>query len=95
MDPATTVTPAAKSRGARKVRTGRVVSNRMDKTIVVVVERRFKHPFYHKYVRKTTKLCAHDKENACNVSDQVRIIECRPLSKTKRWRLQQILERAR
>jgi small subunit ribosomal protein S17 len=82
-------------RAVRKERVGRVVSAAMDKTIVVAVERRFRHPLYKKYVRKTTKLHAHDKDNTCNVGDKVRIIECRPLSKMKRWRLQAVVERAK
>lgn len=73
---------------------GRVVSNRMDRTITVLVERREPHPLYRKYVRHSTKLHAHDDENACNEGDMVRIQECRPLSKTKSWRLVEIVERA-
>jgi small subunit ribosomal protein S17 len=83
------------SRADRKERVGKVVSAGMDKTIVVAVERRFRHPLYKKYVRKTTKLHAHDKDNTCNVGDTVRIVECRPLSKMKRWRLQAVVERAK
>ena len=86
---------SAPRRGQRKVRTGRVVSAKMDRTIIVAVERRFKHPLYKKYVRKTTKICAHDRDNTCGVGDTVRVIECRPISKTKRWRLQAVLERAK
>ncbi len=83
------------ARGQRKVRVGRVVSDKMDHTITVAVERRFKHPLYRKYMRRTTKLHAHDKDNTCRIGDTVRIIECRPLSKTKCWRLQEVLERAK
>ena len=80
------------SRGRSVV--GRVVSSRMDRTITVLVERREPHPLYRKYVRRSTKLHAHDEQNACNEGDTVRIQECRPLSKTKSWRLVEILERA-
>lgn len=73
---------------------GRVVSSRMDRTITVLVERREPHPLYRKYVRRSTRLHAHDEDNACNEGDTVRIQECRPLSKTKSWRLVEILERA-
>ena len=82
-------------RANRKTKIGLVVSAKMDKTIVVAVERRFKHPLYKKYIRKTTKLHAHDKDNTCKEGDRVRVIECRPLSKSKRWRLQTVLERAK
>jgi small subunit ribosomal protein S17 len=73
---------------------GRVVSNKMDKTITVLVERREPHPLYGKYVRKSTKLKAHDENNECNEGDKVTIAECRPISKNKAWRLVEILERA-
>ena len=73
---------------------GQVVSNRMDKTIAVVVERRVAHPLYKKYVRRRTKLLAHDANNECNEGDTVAIEECRPLSKRKAWRLQRVLTRA-
>ncbi|MEQ8694582.1 MAG: 30S ribosomal protein S17 [Gammaproteobacteria bacterium] len=73
---------------------GQVVSNRMEKTISVLVERRVEHPLYRKYVRKSTKLLAHDENNECNEGDTVSIEECRPLSKNKSWRLQRVLERA-
>ena len=75
--------------------TGRVVSNAMDKTITVVVERRVKHPLYGKFVRRSLKLHAHDAENACTAGDWVRVEQCRPLSKTKCWRLVEIVEKAR
>jgi small subunit ribosomal protein S17 len=88
-------TTTEKPRGARKERTGVVVSDKMDKTIIVAVERRFRHPVYKKYVRKTTRLTAHDKDNTCRVGDRVRIIECRPLSKNKCWRLAEVVERAK
>jgi small subunit ribosomal protein S17 len=83
------------TRGQRKVRVGRVVSDKMDKTVIVAVERRFMHPVYKKYVRKTSRIHVHDRENTCRVGDTVRVIECRPLSKTKRWRLQSIIARAK
>lgn len=74
--------------------TGRVVSNKMDKSITVLVERKVKHPLYGKYVKRSTKLHAHDEENTCREGDTVSITECRPLSKTKTWRLVEVLERA-
>ncbi len=80
-------------RGIRKVRIGRVVSNKMDKSIVVAIERRVAHPIYKKYFQKTTKLMAHDPNNECQIGDIVEIMETRPLSKRKRWRLVKILER--
>ncbi len=83
------------ARGARKTRTGLVVSDKMDKTVVVAIERRVPHPVYGKMTTKTTRLKAHDEENSAKVGDTVRIVETRPLSKTKRWRLVEIVERAR
>ena len=74
--------------------TGRVVSDKMDKTITVMIERRVKHPIYGKYVKRSTKLHAHDEKNDCQVGDLVAISESRPLSKTKTWMLQEILEKA-
>ena len=82
-------------RGNRKVREGVVVSDKMDKTVVVAVEDRFKHPLYGKVVRRTSKLKAHDEPNACGVGDRVLIMETRPLSATKRWRVVEILEKAK
>jgi len=82
-------------RGYRKVREGVVVSDKMDKTVVVAVEDRFKHPLYGKVVRRTSKLKAHDEPNACGVGDRVLIMETRPLSATKRWRVVEILEKAK
>lgn len=73
---------------------GEVVSNRMEKTIAVLVERQVQHPLYKKYIRRSTKFLAHDESNECNEGDTVAIEECRPLSKRKSWRLQQILQRA-
>ena len=75
--------------------TGRVISDRMDKTITVEVERRVKHPLYKKYVRRRTKLHAHDEDNTCRIGDTVSIEQCRPLSKSKAWRLREVVERAR
>ena len=82
-------------RHLRKERIGLVVSNKMDKSIVVSVERRVKHPIYGKFVKKTTKLMAHDENNECRIGDTVRIMETRPLSKNKCWRLVNIIERAK
>ncbi len=82
-------------RNLRKTRTGVVRSSKMDKTIIVSVERRVKHPIYGKFVKKTTKFHAHDEKNECGVGDIVRIMETRPLSKTKRWRLVEIVEKAK
>jgi len=82
-------------RSARKQRVGLVVSSKMDKTITVAIERQVKHPIYGKYVKQTTKLKAHDETNDAGEGDTVRIQETRPLSKTKRWRLVEIVERAR
>ncbi len=83
------------TRNLRKTRTGIVVSNKMDKSVVVAVEIREKHPIYGKFVKKTKKYHAHDNENTCNVGDTVKIMETRPLSKTKRWRLVEVIERAK
>lgn len=82
-----------KKRGMRKTMVGTVVSDRMDKTVVVVVQRLVKHPLYEKYIRKRSRFKAHDENNACHVGDRVLIMETRPLSREKRWRVQQILER--
>lgn len=82
-------------RNSRKERIGLVVSNKMQSTIVVAVERRLKHPIYGKYLKRTSKFMAHDAENTCNIGDRVRIMETRPLSKRKRWRLVEVLERAK
>jgi len=82
-------------RNLRKERIGVVVSNKMDKSIVVLVERKVKHPKYGKFVKKSTKFMAHDNENECNIGDTVRIMETRPLSKNKCWRLVEIIERAK
>jgi small subunit ribosomal protein S17 len=82
-------------RNARKERIGKVTSNKMQKTITVAVERKVKHPIYGKFLTKTTKFVAHDEENACNIGDMVRIMETRPLSKNKRWRLVEIIEKVK
>ncbi|MBE5937450.1 MAG: 30S ribosomal protein S17 [Lachnospiraceae bacterium] len=82
-------------RSLRKVRTGKVVSNKMDKTIVVAVVDNVKHPLYNKIVKRTYKLKAHDEENQCGIGDVVRVMETRPLSKDKRWRLVEIIEKAK
>ena len=74
---------------------GRVVSNKMDKTITVEVQRRVKHPIYGKYVKKTSKLTAHDEQNQCDIGDLVRVMETRPISKNKRWRLTKIVEKVK
>jgi small subunit ribosomal protein S17 len=82
-------------RNHRKERIGKVVSNKGDKTITVLVERKIKHPLYGKFVRSSKKFMAHDAENICNEGDRVKIMETRPLSKRKRWRLTEILEKAK
>lgn len=82
-------------RALRKERTGIVTSTKMDKSIVVSVERREKHPMYGKFIKKTKKFMAHDEKNECGVGDTVKIMETRPMSKLKRWRLVQILEKAK
>lgn len=81
------------SRGKRKTRIGKVVSTKMDKTITVAVSRRVKHPMYGKYMSKTTKLMAHDEKNDCDEGDMVKIMETRPLSASKRWRLVEVVEK--
>ncbi|MEG1634618.1 MAG: 30S ribosomal protein S17 [Rikenellaceae bacterium] len=82
-------------RNLRKERVGVVVSNKMEKTIIVAIKRKVKHPIYGKFMNKTTKLVAQDENNACTEGDTVKIMETRPLSKTKRWRLVEILEKAK
>ncbi|MBQ2704482.1 MAG: 30S ribosomal protein S17 [Clostridia bacterium] len=82
-------------RNLRKTRTGRVVSNKMDKTVVVAIEDNVKHPLYNKIVKKTVKFKAHDEQNACNIGDRVLIMETRPLSKDKRWRVVEIITKAK
>ncbi|MCR5719463.1 MAG: 30S ribosomal protein S17 [Lachnospiraceae bacterium] len=82
-------------RNLRKTRVGKVTSNKMDKTIVVAIEEHVKHPLYKKVVKNTYKLKAHDEENVCNIGDTVKVMETRPLSKDKRWRLVEIVEKAK
>ena len=83
------------TRNLRKERVGIVTSDKMDKTITVAVERKEKHPIYGKFVKKTTKFAAHDEKNDCGIGDTVKIMETRPLSKRKRWRLVEVIERAK
>ncbi|MCP4047738.1 MAG: 30S ribosomal protein S17 [Gammaproteobacteria bacterium] len=78
----------------KRTQTGRVVSSKMDKSVTVLLERQIKHALYGKYIKRSTKVRAHDEENSCNEGDKVIIAECRPLSKTKSWRVIEILERA-
>jgi small subunit ribosomal protein S17 len=87
--------PEKPKRGQRKVRIGRVVSNKMNKTIVVAIERKVMHPLYKKVYVRTTKVMAHDENNECNIGDIVKIMETRPLSRHKRWRLVEIIQRAK
>ena len=82
-------------RNLRKTRTGKVTSNKMDKTIVVAVVDNVKHPLYNKIIKRTYKLKAHDENNECNIGDTVKVMETRPLSKDKRWRLVEIIEKAK
>ena len=82
-------------RGNRKIRIGKVVSDKMDKTIVVAIEDRVEHPLYGKVVKRTYKLKAHDENNECVIGDRVKVMETRPLSKDKRWRLVQVVEKAK
>ena len=89
------VETSVEERSARKVREGLVVSDKMDKTVVVSVEDRVKHALYGKVLRRTSKLKAHDEQNDCGIGDRVRIMETRPLSATKRWRVVEILEKAK
>ena len=82
-------------RNLRKTEVGRVVSNKMDKTVVVAIEDSVKHPLYKKVIKRTVKLKAHDENNECSIGDRVRVMETRPLSKEKRWRLVEIIEKAK
>lgn len=82
-------------RGRRKVRSGRVVSDSMDKTVIVAIETLVRHPLYGRIVRRTTKFKAHDEENQCGVGDSVEIMETRPISKEKRWRVSRVVEKAK
>lgn len=90
-----TTSTTTEQRGERKVRQGRVVSDAMDKTVVVEIRRRTTHPLYRKTINRTEKLLAHDEENTVRVGDQVRVVETRPLSKRKRWRVVEVIERAK
>jgi small subunit ribosomal protein S17 len=94
-DVSSTQTPETAARSGRKVREGLVVSDKMDKTVVVLVEDRVKHALYGKVMRRTSKLKAHDEQNQCGVGDRVQIMETRPLSATKRWRVVEVLEKAK
>jgi small subunit ribosomal protein S17 len=91
----TTVAVADPTRGRRKVRVGVVVSDKMDKTVLVRIDRKVRHPLYKKTVARSNKLAAHDEDNEAHLGDTVRVMETRPLSKTKRWRVVEIVERAR
>ncbi|MFN8353838.1 MAG: 30S ribosomal protein S17 [Spirosomataceae bacterium] len=83
------------ARNLRKVRIGKVVSNKMEKSCVIAVERKVKHPLYGKFTKKTTKLMVHDENNDCGIGDTIKVMETRPLSKNKRWRLVEIVEKAK
>jgi small subunit ribosomal protein S17 len=83
-----------KTRGMRRQLTGTVVSNKMDKTVVVLAERLVRHRFYHKYVRRRSKFAAHDEHNICQIGDKVSVIESRPISKTKKWRVNKVIVKA-
>ena len=85
----------AEERKLRKIRVGKVVSNKMDKTIVVAIEDHVRHPKYNKIIKRTVKIHAHDEQNICGIGDKVAVMETRPLSKTKRWRLAEIVEKAK
>ena len=82
-------------RNMRKIEVGKVVSNKMDKTIVIAIENSVKHPLYKKIIKRTVKLKAHDENNECTIGDRVRVMETRPLSKEKRWRLVEIIDKAK
>ena len=84
-----------KTRAKRKTKIGKVVSDKMNKSMVISVERRVRHPLYNKYFRKTSKFMAHDEENKCEIGDTVRILETRPLSRLKRWRLVEVIKKAK
>lgn len=86
---------SSEGKPSKRPLTGRVISNKMRKTVTVVVERRVKHPLYKKYIRRSTKVHAHDESDDCNVGDWVAIEQCRPLSKTKSWRVSEVLARAK
>jgi small subunit ribosomal protein S17 len=90
----TQTAPDAAERGRQQVKVGRVVSNKMDKTVIVAVEITVTHRLYHRYMKRTSRFAAHDEQNQCNVGDEVEIVSSRPLSRTKRWRVRNILKRA-
>jgi small subunit ribosomal protein S17 len=83
-----------KKQGMKRQLVGTVVSNKMEKTVVVLVERLVKHKFYHKYIRRRAKFAAHDQNNTCQIGDKVMLTECRPLSRSKRWRISKIIKKA-
>lgn len=95
MEAAAAQTTTTVERNLRKVRIGRVVSDKMEKSCVIAVERKVKHPKYGKFMKKTTKLMVHDESNECGIGDTIRVMETRPLSKNKRWRLVEIIEKAK
>ena len=95
MNDETQVVDSAEAAATNRTLQGRVVSSAMDKTITVLVERRVKHPLYGKFMRRSTKVHAHDEQNECGAGDIVRVVQCRPLSKTKSWRLLEVVEKAR
>ena len=95
MNEETQVVNPADVGAANRTLQGRVVSSAMDKTITVLIERRVKHPLYGKFMRRSTKVHAHDEQNECGAGDLVRVVQCRPLSKTKTWRLLEVVEKAR
>ena len=95
MTAATTTAATTTERNLRKIKVGVVTSNKMDKSISVKVERKVKHPLYGKFVKKSTKFHAHDENNECNIGDTVKIMETRPMSKTKRWRLVEVVEKVK
>jgi small subunit ribosomal protein S17 len=90
----TQTAPTTAERGRQQVKVGRVVSNKMDKTVIVAVENTTTHRLYHRYMKRTSKFAAHDEQNQCNIGDEVEIVSSRPLSRTKRWRVRSILKRA-
>ena len=90
----TAATAASEERGRRQVKVGRVISNKMDKTVVVSVEKPVMHRLYHRMMKRSSKFVAHDENNQCNEGDLVSLVSCRPLSKRKRWRVQRIVQRA-
>jgi small subunit ribosomal protein S17 len=89
------VEQSTEERNLRKVRVGRVVSNKMDKSCVIAMDRKVKHPKYGKFMKKTTKLMVHDETNQCGIGDTIKVMETRPLSKNKRWRLVEVIEKAK